>query len=209
MHVPTIGTTEASRTLVLAPTASLANPRAWKSVSNMNIRGRYDEVHCSGGGSLLLFLMACAGKAPRLRAGGKVFFHGDLVYPTPESCKQWLSREAIFADDLADAYEWRAAALSLGVGGELTNPSHQWLEPIARSVTMGRWSTELVSAFNMLKTRSEEKGRLIHLKGQDLVKGLFKDDNEEEEEEPARVLVRCGENECELLDGDSSVTFRA
>ena len=209
MYIPSIGTPEASRTLVLAPTTSLANPRAWSSISAMNILGRYDEVHCSGGGSLLLFLMACAGKAPRLRPGGKVFFHGDIVYPTPESCKQWLSKDGSNTDDdLADAYEWRAAALSLGVGGGLHEPSNRWLEPIARSVTMGRWSTELVDAFNKLKTRTEEKGRLVCLEGQELVKELYNSE-EEEEQQPARVLVRCGELECEQLDGDGCVTFRA
>ena len=59
----------------------------------MNIVGQYDEVHCFGGGSLLLFLLACAGKSPRLCPGGKVVLHGPLIYPTPDSCKQWLVKE--------------------------------------------------------------------------------------------------------------------
>jgi len=73
---------------------------------------------------------------------------------------------------------------------------------------MGRWSTELVDAFNKLKTRTEEKGRLVCLEGQELVKELYNSE-EEEEQQPARVLVRCGELECEQLDGDGCVTFRA
>ena len=209
MHIP------AQKTLVLSPTTSFANPRAWKAVTGMNIVGQYDEVHCFGGGSLLLFLLACAGKSPRLCPGGKVVLHGPLIYPTPDSCKQWLVKENKKLLEDVDAYDWRQAALSLGVGGLLEE--HRWLEPIVRSLTAGRHE-ELVEQYDALKSRTEEKGRLLHLEGhliksksteQELIQGLRRPNSDSEEHgQPARVLVRCGEFECEQLDGDESVTFR-
>ena len=95
---------------------------------------------------------------------------------------------------------------------------HRWLEPIVRSLTAGRHE-ELVEQYDALKSRTEEKGRLLHLEGhliksksteQELIQGLRRPNSDSEEHgQPARVLVRCGEFECEQLDGDGSVTFRA
>lgn len=197
-------------TLVLSPSTSFANPRSWEAVSRMNIPGLYDEVHCMGGGSLLLFLLACADKSPRLRPGGRVILHGPLVYPTPDSCKEWLKKENQDLEDV-DAHEWRKAALSLGVGGLMEHD--QWLEPIVRSVTSGRHG-ELVDRYETLKCKTEDKGRLVHLMPDgptpvlaSYEKELIRDSVEHKKLE--QVLVKCGEFECVQLDGDSSVTFRA
>jgi len=156
-------TAEASRTLLLAPSTMLSSPRGWSAVSTMpSLTGKYEEVHCTGGGSLLLFLLCAAGKAPRLLPHGRVHFHGEVVLPTSESCAAWLKHSGA-KNDILDDYEWRQAAVSLGVGGNL-RAHHHWLEPIARSIVTGR-TCDLVEQFEDLRRRSERKGRLVHLNG--------------------------------------------
>ena len=49
-----------TRTLLLAPSPVLAQPRGWQTLAQAPLLPkdiRYDEVHCVGGGSLLLWLL--------------------------------------------------------------------------------------------------------------------------------------------------------
>ena len=86
-----VGRPATARTrLLLAPGAGLSQPRGWAALANQpalissvpfsRTHTTVDEVHCVGGGSLLLWLLACAGKAPR---GRTVYMHGPVVLPTP------------------------------------------------------------------------------------------------------------------------------
>ena len=140
------------RTLVLAPTATLAQPRAWQNLHATYHHGRYDEVHCVGGGSLLLWLLACAGRAPR---GRVVHLHGPIVLPTPDSCAAWLADDA---SEYVDEWEWRQQAVKLGVGGAAA----PWLRPLLRTIAVGR-SVELGVRAAHMQRRWERNGRLIHL----------------------------------------------
>jgi len=149
------------RSLILSPSSLISSPSSWLGVSDVNFQGRFDEVHCTGGGSLLLYLLCCARRAPRLTAQGRVIFHGELVYPTFGSVSKWLHK--IGLDELIeDECEWRQAAVSLGVGGDFHKKQHQWIEPIKKSVFMGR-THELVAHFDDLMTRSKQNGRLDHV----------------------------------------------
>lgn len=152
---------QSSNKLILSPPTALASPRAWHSVSEIQSSiHTYDEVHCTGGGSLLLFLMCQKGCSPRLSPVGKVYFHGPLVLPTASSCSDWLAR--VGAKSSTDESEWRRAGYSLGMAGNLNEACHEWLKPLARSVASGR-SHELVHAFHVLMERSEQKGRHLQL----------------------------------------------
>lgn len=153
-----------STKLVLTPSASLASPHGWTEIAraSFNPLQRFDEVHCVDGGSLLLFLLCRAGKAPRLSSRGKVFFHGPVVLPTAASCTDWLARIGAKGTDGTDEWAWRKEALSLGMNGNLHEDKYEWLQPITRSIASGR-SAELVAHFKQLQHKSEQKGRLIHL----------------------------------------------
>ena len=128
------------RTLFLSPSTALASPRAWPAVTANpppTVRdNRYDEVHCVGGGALLLWLLVRAGRGPR---ASRVYLHGPAVAPTPDSCAEWLTRAGMPAGASApDVYEWRQQAVSLGVGGQLRSAELQWLEPMMSSIALGR-----------------------------------------------------------------------
>ncbi len=101
-----------ARTLLLSPSRALATPRGWEALalSKPSFAERYDEVHCVGGGSLLLWLLTQMRRAPRSR---EVIFHGPVVLPTPESCAAWLESTGE-TTHLADHLNWRRQALSLG-----------------------------------------------------------------------------------------------
>merc|ERR550514_1402851 len=187
---------EPANVLLLSPSASLASPRGWSSLSTMpKLTDRYDEVHCAGGGSLLLFLLFVAGKAPRLQPHGRVFFHGPIVYPTAQSCSAWLDAlNTGNGGSAVDEYDWRQAALSLGFGGALHKECNHWLAPLASAVSAGR-SYELAEKFNDLQARSVEKGRLVHLPGGDggeeaVLTSLCRHTVQDSK------LYRCAENEC-------------
>ena len=150
------------RTLLLNPSTGLAAPRGWQALVAAHppvpSGSRYDEVHCMGGGSLLLWLLACAGRAPR---GRMVYLHGPVVLPTPESCNAWLLRAG--ASTLqCDEYDWRRQAVSLGAGGGmLTQSTDEWLKPILRTIAAGR-AHELGDRAAAMERRWERNGHLVH-----------------------------------------------
>ena len=158
-----LASTEARpRTLVLNPSTSLASPRGWQALvethSNIPSGKTYDEVHCIGGGSLLLWLLACAGRAPR---GRMVFLHGPIVLPTPDSCNAWLERSGSRAPP-CDGYDWRQQAVSLGVGGgNIQRDTDYWLWPVLRTIATGR-AHELGERAASMQRRWERNGRLVH-----------------------------------------------
>ena len=112
------------------------------------------------GGSLLLWLLLRAGRAPRLHKSGRVIIHGDIVVPTPQSCRAWAGAAA------GDEYEWRQQAVMLGLDrsarrrAAAAGRDAAWLEPILLDAAAGRWSR---LEADMLKyvARWEDAGRLI------------------------------------------------
>ena len=80
--------------LVLSPPTAFATPRNWARLPLEPAETGIlkTEVHCIGGGSLLLWLLFRAGGAPRLHKSGRVIIHGDIVVPTPQSCRAWAAR---------------------------------------------------------------------------------------------------------------------
>lgn len=140
------------RTLLLSPSRNLASPRGWAITPTCLPEGsRYDEIHCVGGGTLLLWLLLKAGCAPRAT---RVVCHGHMVLPTPESCAAWLGEDArVDVDD----YEWRREAIKLGIGGALRDSGKAWLEPLLLCIASGR-AHELESDFRSLQMRWERSG---------------------------------------------------
>ena len=193
----------APRTLLLSPSTSFATPRGWQTLTSYTSplarSSRYDEVHCVGGGSLLLWLLACAGKAPRAPL---VYFHGPVVLPTPESCAAWLDRDAPEARTVNDGFEWRRQAISLGAGGTISG--HTWLKPLLTTVAAGR-SYELGARFVQMQRRWERNGRIVHRPwpaddhavGDELTR-LLSSQHEASDSLPSTVL-RCTEAECAVL----------
>ena len=199
-----------TRTLLLAPSPVLAQPRGWQTLAQAPLLPkdiRYDEVHCVGGGYLLLWLLACAHRAPR---GRVVYLHGPVVLPTPESCASWLSRDAPDLAHLSDEYEWRQQAVTLGVGGRLQTEHNnaQWLTPLLKDIATGR-SNELGVRASDMQRRWERNGRLIHRPlpagrpaGQDVLDRLlhgqrFEIDVRSGGEAPP-TLLQCCETECSM-----------
>jgi len=208
MQAPPAATSQASRSLLLSPSTSLASPRGWDAVSEMpELSTRYDEVHCVGGGSLLLFLLFCAGKAPRLRKGGRVFFHGPVVQPTAASCAEWL-RSAKPGDCSINEYDWTTSAVMVGAGGGLTDPAHQWLAPLTKSIAAGR-SHELAEKFESLEERSIAKGRLVHLSGSPSDEAVVRQQLCQQAGEADDQLVRCGQFECFDFTDSCAVVYDA
>lgn len=150
--------------LILSPSTALAQPHGWQSLITTPkswYGGRFDEVHCLGGGSLLLWLLACAHCAPR---GRMVYMHGPVVVPTPESCARWLERTPgrVGVPGAGDKYDWRRQAIALGAGGFLQKEDASWLEPLMRCVASGR-AYELGARATDMQKRWERSGRLIHV----------------------------------------------
>ena len=141
-------------TLVLSPSPMLAQPRGWASLSPEPLPA-FEEVHLIGGGSLLLWLLAKAGRAPR---ASKIVCHGPPVLPTPESCWAWLGPEPRVD---VSVYEWSQQALSVGIAGSLRATGHAWLEPWLRHVATGRLDA-LTDDFEVMQTRWERSGRLMY-----------------------------------------------
>lgn len=223
---PTTAATPRTR-LLLAPSTNLAQPRGWaalanspslicKSVPFSQTRATVDEVHCVGGGSLLLWLLACAGRAPR---GRMVYMHGPVVLPTPESCAEWLARDcaaAVAADDdnsLSAALfhvdnslssdDWRTQAVMAGLGGGGLPLEHTaWLRPLLTAVACGR-ADELGARFSSMQRRWERIGRLVHLPMPETEDGLLDELLRQQMEATSTAkgsapstLLRCGEMGC-------------
>lgn len=190
--------------LILSPTTALAQPRGWSALASppslsSKQSTTYDEVHCVGGGSLLLWLLACAGRAPR---GRIVYMHGPVVQPTPESCAAWLVRESGGAYS-PDKYEWRTQAVALGLsGGGLPPEDMQWLRPLLTSIASGRGG-ELGSRFADMQKRWERNGRLVHRplpQAEDaLLSQLLQSSIDESRAEEACTLLRCSQTGCASL----------
>ena len=196
----TMKITPNGRTLVLSPSTAIASPRGWQvaGAATLPQNARYDEVHCIGGGSLLLWLLACAHRAPR---GRVVYLHGPMVLPTPQSCAEWLQRDAPASVDLTDEYEWMRQAISIGAAGGL-DPSAAWLKPLLKSVATGR-SSELGARASDMQHRWERNGRIIHrpLVEEDavlreLLHGARFRIDVASGGESAPTLLRCGETGC-------------
>lgn len=198
-----------TRTLLLSPSPSLAHPRGWTQIrSSSPIQqytksGTYDEVHCVGGGTLLLWLLAAARCAPRSRL---VYVHGPMVYPTPESCSAWLARASALQEAptgiLSDTYEWSQQAIMMTLGGALPK-EEAWLKPLLTSVATGR-AHELGERALSMQRRWERNGRLVHRplprQGDDVLDALLRgrrfDIDPHSGGEALPVLLRCGQSEC-------------
>ena len=189
-----------SRTLILSPPVSMATPRGWEAIAqypSLSTSGvRYDQVHCVGGGSLLLFLLHLAGKAPRLAKAGTVFVHGEPIYPTSDSCSLWADAVRPGAGKDIDDEEWRNAAVSMGLGGRLAEPQLKWLEPLTRSIISG--SPTVREQYDELLQASVDKGRLRLLTGktedEPAVPGVARIMGSNHED--ALLALRCDEQAC-------------
>ena len=208
--------------LLLSPGVSLAQPRGWislasqpsvysKTVPFSQRQTTVDEVHCVGGGSLLLWLLACAGRAPR---GRVVYMHGPVVLPTPESCGEWLMREhGAEASDgyLLSSHDWRQQAVACGVGGGGLPPEHfEWLRPLLTAIACGR-AHELGERFSSMQRRWERIGRLVHVpmpRAEDDLIGELLGQNgvPAVKQEAPPTLLRCGQMGCVLA---APLTFAA
>ena len=128
--------------LVLSPPPSLAEPRGWSVLPAIpRALQRPDEVHCVGGGSLFLYLLVMAGRAPRCN---RIVLHGDMVVPTPESCGRWLTQLGATSLASTDPYEWRRQATVLGLGrnrGARAPADDAWLLKLSEAAAAGRFST--------------------------------------------------------------------
>merc|ERR1712217_71662 len=143
--------------LLLSPSIALSHPRAWQSLPSLPIRDqhRISEVHCIGGGSLLLWLLIRAKRIPRI---GQVVIHGPLVLPTADSCAQWA--EAIECPAyVSTEREWRTEALCLGLDGALSMDDRKWLLPILHDIAAGK-SNELCHDMLRYRDRWYASGRL-------------------------------------------------
>ena len=183
------------RSLLLSPTTALASPAGWSQLdAPLPQDCRYSEVHCIGGGSLLLWLLAVAGRAPR---GRVVYMHGPVVLPTPESCGAWLARAG---GTPFDEYEWQRQAISTGVAGGLEHSP--WLKPLMTSIATGR-ANELGQRAADMQRRWERHGRIVHrpLEPEDdvlrsLLHGAKFSIDVERGGEAQPELLQCGEAEC-------------
>ena len=139
--------------LLLSPPSTLAQPSGWKKLPAVpHHLNRCDEVHCIGGGTLLLWLLVKAGRAPRCN---QIVVHGRPALPSPTGVEPWL---ADLSQSEIDAHEWRKQAVALGVGGALTS-DEAWLRPILLEMAMGRFEA-LEEDLLSYAARWESAGRL-------------------------------------------------
>ena len=135
--------------LVLRPSLALAEPQGWWAVGEVpSFAQRADELVCLGGGSLLLWLLFRAGKAPW--AARRVSVYGALTFPTPESCGAWAASGTRRGDPTLptrpppDPHEWRRQATLLlssnaGDRGSQWRPEQLWLIPLLQPTAAGRF----------------------------------------------------------------------
>lgn len=135
--------------LLLRPGLALSEPQGWSAVTELpHFAQHADEVVCLGGGSLLLWLLFRAGKAPW--AARRVSVYGPLTYPTPESCALWAARLATDGAALEthasqDPFEWRRQATlmlsrSSGDRGRRLRPEQLWIVPLLEPIAAGRFA---------------------------------------------------------------------
>lgn len=144
--------------LKLAPTIpTVVSPNNWLSATGVaghcaiefSPQG-VDQVHCTNGGSLLLWLLLTKrrylGKdVPSLHPGTttvpsqvpSVVIHGDLLLPTPASAREFASENSLSLD--ISEFEWRKHGLMAGVQG--TCKDSPWIRPIMSSVAAGRFKS--------------------------------------------------------------------
>mmetsp|Transcript_92211 Transcript_92211/g.276686 ORF Transcript_92211/g.276686 Transcript_92211/m.276686 type:complete len:142 (-) Transcript_92211:256-681(-) len=118
---------KAPASLLLSPSVALSHPRAWQNIPSLPTYDRISEVHCIGGGTLLLWLLVRAKRIPRV---GHVTIHGPMVLPTAESCAHWVA--TVDSSYVSNERVWRKEALCLGLDGALPADDKRWLAPILR-----------------------------------------------------------------------------
>ena len=147
------------RVLLLSPSVALAHPRGWQAITQSSLLPaagtRYDEIHCAGGGALLLFLLMCSRRSPR---GPKVIMHGEMVAPTAESCARWCERAGASTYEV-NTFAWRSQAVMAMAGG--LEGDARWLEPLLRNIAMGR-GVQVEKQFFAWADRWARHGRLVH-----------------------------------------------
>jgi len=200
----------AQRTLLLNPSTNLAQPRGWQAIGSQNSpkwisNARYDDIHCTGGGFLLMWLLVKAGIAPKAK---KIYVHGPLILPTPTSCAAWLGQAGQSALT-CNQYAWSRQAISLGAGGCMSDQGKVWIEPLLLAVAAGR-TQELANDVMALYHRWERKGFLLA----DADDEDWHEFEQGLEVEPApasgpqddvangeKLVVRCAEDACDLVVG--------
>jgi len=131
--------------LLLAPTrGSVDNPANWLSAKSI-VRNQLwcssgaAEVHCVGGGSLLLWLLLNAQRSGRkgqqtiAEPMPSVIMYGEPVLPTPESVGMW-SNSAV---DPSLAASWKDAGDRLYHSPALKLPENRWLSDISETLSKG------------------------------------------------------------------------
>jgi len=140
--------------LLLSPKiANIATPTTWiaNTAHGLAIDQYADQIHCFGGGSLLLWLLLRAQHARSHRSVKSVgtshlppvVFHGDLLLPTPMSAAaaQQSADEDVSQVSIASRIErtWRRQAVLAGLDGSLHHPRNAWARPIFSDVAAGRF----------------------------------------------------------------------
>ena len=147
--------------------------------------------------------------AKRSPRAPKLIMHGEMVAPTPESCAKWCERLGVDKSNV-DEYTWRAQAWQAGASGALRAEEVKWLEPMMRSIAMGR-TAEVEARFHNWSERGMRSGRIV-LKPDASEEALLRDlcctkVEPADESASAPVLMKCGEfecvdasDQCELID---------
>ena len=127
--------------LVLSPPTAFATPRNWGAPPARAGRDGHPQnrgpLHWR---RLAAPLAYCAQGAASAALPAASLIHGDLVVPTPQSCRAWAGAAA------GDEYEWRQQAVMLGLDrsarrrAAAAGRDAAWLEPILLDAAAGRWS---------------------------------------------------------------------